>query len=423
MMEDDGDIREGVVGEEEEESEEDYQDAGTSQAPATQPKSCKYPCLKCKTNVTKSGVRCNTCQLWVHVKCQQISKELYAILRNPGRFGGAVTWNCDSCVASALRLDKRMTALETRFQEVEDRVVRNEVAVLGVDKRMDGLEKRQDRVEEQMNNERERLRRERAEEMRERELRRKSVVLHRVEEAGDWARTAEERREWDVKSVEKIFRALKLELCRKAIKFCRRVGEKGDEPRPMVVGLNREYQKEDFLEAAKDLKNTDFENVAIAPDLTREQRKDEVEMGQEAERRNANLSEDDRAKNLVWMAVGRKGEKRLIKGTRREGEDQRGGGLLPSRGGAHQRGGWGPRQRGGGGPHQRGGATGRNPPLTAAASQSTAGRGGAGEREQLIELMTGGRNTRNNSKRNREENGSDEERVPPSQPQPSPAGM
>ena len=96
MMEDDGDIREGVVGEEEEESEEDYQDAGTSQAPATQPKSCKYPCLKCKTNVTKSGVRCNTCQLWVHVKCQQISKELYAILRNPGRFGGAVTWNCDT---------------------------------------------------------------------------------------------------------------------------------------------------------------------------------------------------------------------------------------------------------------------------------------------------------------------------------------
>ena len=203
-----------------------------------------------------------------------------------------------------------------------------------------------------------------------------------------------------MKSIENIFRTLKLELCRKVIKFCRRVGEKGDEPRPMVVGLNREYQKEDFLEAAKDLKNTDFENVGIAPDLTREQRKDEVEMGQEAERRNANFSEDNRAKNLVWMAVGRKGEKHLIKGTRREGEDQRGGGLLPSRGGAHQRGGWGPRQRGGGGPHQRGGATGRNPPLMAAASQSTAGRGGAEEREQLIELvrggMTGGRNTRNN---------------------------
>ena len=73
-----------------------------------------------------------------------------------------------------------------------------------------------------MNNER--LRRERVEEMRERELRRKNVVLHRVDEAGDWAKTAEERREWDAKSIENIFRALKMDLSRRAVKFCRRVG-------------------------------------------------------------------------------------------------------------------------------------------------------------------------------------------------------
>ena len=81
----------------------------------------------------------------------------------------------------------------------------------------------------------------------------------------------------------------------------------------MVVGLNRESLKEDLLEAAKDLRNTEFEPLRISADLTREQRKDEADMVQEAERRNADLSEDDRAKNLVWMAVGRKGEKRLIK--------------------------------------------------------------------------------------------------------------
>ena len=81
-----------------------------------------------------------------------------------------------------------------------------------------------------MNNER--LRRERVEEMRERELRRKNVVLHRVDEAGDWAKTAEERREWDAKSIETIFRALKMDLSRRAVKFCRRVGEKDDEPTP-----------------------------------------------------------------------------------------------------------------------------------------------------------------------------------------------
>ena len=48
------------------------------------------------------------------------------------------------------------------------------------------------------------------------------------------------------------------------------------------------------------------EKVVIAADLTREQWKEEADMVQEAERRNANLSEYDRAKKLVWMAEGRR---------------------------------------------------------------------------------------------------------------------
>lgn len=336
MGNDDNDIPEAMVrGEEgeEEESEEEYQDTGTQEASgsgsqkATGSKAkaaetnIKYPCIKCQKSVVKAGVRCNTCQLWVHNKCQKISKELYTILANPGRFGGAVTWNCDSCAASALRLDKRMTALESRFQEVEDRVVRNEVAVMEVDKRMDKVEKRQDNVEEMMNNERERLRKERVEEMRERELRKKNVIMHRIEEAGDWAGTAEERREWDLKSVENIFGALKLGMNRRAVRFSRRVGEKGEEPRPLVVGLCRESQKEELLDAVKELRNTPFDTVGIVPDLTREQRKDEADMAKEGEKRNGNLTEDDRAINLVWMSVGRRGEKRLVKGVQRVREE------------------------------------------------------------------------------------------------------
>ena len=42
--------------------------------------------------------------------------------------------------------------------------------------------------------ERERVRKERIEETRERDVRRKNVVIHRIVEAGDWAKTIEERR-------------------------------------------------------------------------------------------------------------------------------------------------------------------------------------------------------------------------------------
>ena len=156
------------------------------------------------------------------------------------------------------------------------------------------------------------------------------------------------------------------------------------------MGLYREYQKEDILDAAPGLKDTPFAEVGIMPDLTQEQRRDEAEMVQEAHRRNEEMSEEDKAKNWFWRAVGRRGEKRLVRGTAREGDrerenrmttrggGQRGrGGTLPSTG---PRGGqWNPRGRG-------------------------AGRGRQGEREDLLQYVRGGGvgRTRLASKRNRE---------------------
>ena len=105
-------------------------------------------------------------------------------------------------------------------------------------------------VEEQAANERERLRKERVNETREREIRKKNVIMHRVEEAGEEVETYEERRNWDVRKCEEIFTTLKLNLTGENIKFCRRVGERGEEPRPLIVGMFREYQKEDIMDAA-----------------------------------------------------------------------------------------------------------------------------------------------------------------------------
>ena len=366
----------------------------------------KFPCLRCKKNVVKGGVRCNTCYLWVHMKCQQISKELYNILKNPMRFGGQVCWNCDSCLASAARLEAKMTSLETRFSEVEERVIRSEGIVQGVERRIDSIEKRQDKVEEKAAKESERLRKERVEETREREIRKKNVIMHRVEEAGEEVETYEERRNWDVRKCEEIFTTLKLNLTGENIKFCRRVGERGEEPRPLIVGMFREYQKEDIMDAAGRLRNTPLSTVGIMPDLTQEQRRDEAEMVQEAARRNEEMSEEDKAKNWLWRAVGRRVEKRLVRGIAREGdrenqrntrgEGQRGRGALPSAG--PRRGTWNPRGRGGVGER-------------------------SGGREDLLEYVrgggVGGARTRLASKRNREGDEEEEERTRPQPPEAS----
>jgi hypothetical protein len=145
----------------------------------------------------------------------------------------------------------------------------------------------------------------------------------------------EERRAWDMRSCDNLFKALKLNLTSdNAVRFCRRVGEKGEGPRPLIVGFKREWQKEDVLERAKDLRNTQFSEVVIIPDLTKEQRKEEADMLAEVEKRNGELSREDRSKNLEWMVVGARGERRIVKGTVRQTDRQRRGGQTASRGGA-----------------------------------------------------------------------------------------
>jgi hypothetical protein len=190
-----------------------------------------------------------------------------------------------------------------------------------------------------MEQERERIRRERAEEMRERETRRRNVIMHRVAEAGPQVKTIEERKAWDLKSCNNIFRALDMDFNGdSAVKFCRRVGEKGEGPRPLIVGLKREWQKEDLMEAAKNLRDTPFADVVIIPDLTKEQRREEAEMISEVEKRNSELSQEDKAKNLEWMVVGARGERRMIKGAARarggRGAARGAGGGQMARGGA-----------------------------------------------------------------------------------------
>ena len=394
--------------------------------PPTQPtggkgaKPVKWPCLICKKNVSSSGVRCGICYLWVHVKCQKMEKELYNILKAPTKFKG-FTWRCDSCDASAHVLDAKINTLQQSMKEVEARMVRAEGTVLEVSRKMDSVERRQDKVEEKIEQVSERAKRERIEETRERELRRKNVIIHRMPEAGEDATTVDQRKEWDMASCNNMFKVLKMTWDRKVIRFCRRVGEKGDDPRPLVIGFTREAYKEDLLDAARELRDTTFSEVGIGPDLTQEQRQEESELANEAERRNELRSEDDLAKNLIWKVVGKKGEKRLLKvlareedlagPTRGRGTARGGQRPLPTRG---ARGGaWGPV---GGGRAARGSLTNRG---------GQASRGGTAERANLLDLVKSTR-ARVNSKRSREEGEGEEEeeeeertpRMPPGEMEP-----
>ena len=112
------------------------------------------------------------------------------------------------------------------------------------------------------------------------------MIIHRVGEAGEEASEIEERKDWDLDSCNNIFEALGIrKTSREAIKFIRRVGERGGEdPRPMLVGFHKKDDRSELLEKAKHLRNTNFKEVTLVPDITPHQRKEEADMGREETR-------------------------------------------------------------------------------------------------------------------------------------------
>jgi hypothetical protein len=106
------------------------------------------------------------------------------------------------------------------------------------------------------------------------------------------------------------------------------VGERGGVPRPVVVGLNSEEEKRIILARSRQLRGGQYDNVAVVPDLTKMQRRGEDKLNVEAGERNKNLTVEDNERGLRWIVVGKRGEKRLIKGVEREPQRDRGNNTL-----------------------------------------------------------------------------------------------
>ena len=148
-----------------------------------------------------------------------------------------------------------------------------------------------------------------ADELREREARKLNLVMHGVEEVSEETRNPRDRAEADKQKCMKIMSEMRLQN-RIQIRFCRRIGKRGSGPRPVVFGLYMERDRQQVLDNARELRYTSYEHITIVPDLTKSQRRSEQRLREEADKRNNMLSTEDRDKNLKWLVVGKRGEKR-----------------------------------------------------------------------------------------------------------------
>ena len=283
-------------------------------------------CLGCSKKFTTKDacILCTVCGLWIHKSCAGVTDEIFDFLDKQMQATGVAYWACRPCTVYAQGMNHRMRGIEENIKEVKKATSENIAEI----KRVEGMvmelketAKKQDNVVTR--EEFEAYKKERMEESRERKARELNVVMHGVVETPDEAATGRERWEWDMLTCRNIFKILNLRITEENIKFCRRVGERGGDARPLVVGLFNARDRALLL--SQDTRDTELSEVNFGPDLTKEQRKEEMDMKKEMEDKNRVLSTEEKSKNLAWRMVGPRGERRLVKGTVREQENSRGG--------------------------------------------------------------------------------------------------
>ncbi len=188
-----------------------------------------------------------------------------------------------------------------------------------VEKRMEKLEKK---TEEREASEDDGM----FEELRAREAIRRNLVVYGLEEPDQTVTEGKDRMEADKNECENIFTTIGSKARRTDIRFCRRLRERRED----------ETVKCEILDRAKELQNTEYQHIGIGPDQTKKQKQAEIKLTEEANRMNREeLTDQDKAKNLKWVVIGPRGEKRVVKMLDREEEGARGG---PSVRGARGRG-------------------------------------------------------------------------------------
>jgi len=269
----------------------------------------KEDCLGCgqKFKQKDASVQCAVCGLWTHKTCAGLSNEVFNCLAEQFRLTKRAYWACRSCTNYAEGMNHRLKELEDKTREAVRLGQENEQEIKRLRVELDKKSNKSDVDSCERNI---------MAEMNERELRRKNVVIYGMAEAG--GNTAKQRMEQDRAELNNIFIVLDINIEESEdVEFCRRLGEPGENPRPLLVGFYIEWSKSVLLKNAKKLDSTNLRHISISPDLTQQQRKAEAELLTEAERRNQeDLTDEDAAKNLAWMVVGRKGQKRIVKGYR-----------------------------------------------------------------------------------------------------------
>jgi hypothetical protein len=338
----------------------------------------KDVCLGCSKKFTKndSAIQCTVCGLWIHKQCANMSDEVFDLLDKQKRESGITYWACRPCTTFAQGMNHRLRQIDNDIKELKQTATTNTEAIKNLEHKVAEVKEIAQKNDGMTKEEFESRMKEEKEEAKERKARELNVIIHGLEECSDGALSGEEKMRRDIRKCVEAFSAMELGVEAKDVKFCRRVGAKGETSRPLIVGFYDDKTRNHVLRA--DWRGMEPEMTA-GPDMTKKQREEEAQIWKELETRNNNRTEEEMSKNLKWRMVGQKGERRLILGAARPEVPARGrGAARAARGGQTTRGGqtW------------RGAAPTRRPYANRGTSRPARARGGPVGTSRLLPTAT-----------------------------------
>ena len=278
-----------------------------------------FPCLRCNQHVkkTEKAVQCALCDLWVHKLCENMSDETFRVLDTQNKEQGQCFWSCKSCHSYALKFDKRMRDVEKRVEKLEtERIPVMEKNIGGMHEEIDQLKRSTDDLKDaskEGNASQSSITAAVLEEMRERESRRCNLIVHNLDEPGSEISDSKERIGKDIEKLQELLNQVEADVnvsdCQRFVKRLGPRSDAGESPRPLLIGFKEKHSCDLILERSSKLadKEEPWSSINIIRDLTKSQRKEEKEMRAAAEKKNNDLSEEEK-ENWVWKVAEESGK-------------------------------------------------------------------------------------------------------------------
>ena len=275
-------------------------------------KSCENYCNDCNEIVQdddKNTINCDLCRKWYHKACTSIkTAEWKVLIGNPN-----ILYSCDICLekqgneASEMREIKEL--MTEHFKETKQLMTNMEEKLFKkVDKLIDEKLAKQNQKQEKLENmikdvKETELRIEEKiqaevkvylDHQKEKESKLNNIIILRMKEQD--GKDDEEIIENDRKEIKKLLKKTNPELTAEIDKVLDqkksfRLGKKKEgveRPRPIKLELPDEDMKRQIFRGCRNLRNSDYNNVSIQNDLTREEQQQSFKLRQELKQRKEN---------------------------------------------------------------------------------------------------------------------------------------